>query len=98
MSKKYAHALLEEEMKEDESKSKSKSSARTATNEGTFKAPTANVTPTKRSGGNGSTTSAAKDQLNTSASSAGQPQHLNQSPGVDQRMNDLSIGNNGKRK
>ena len=37
MSKKYAHALLEEEMKEDESKSKSRSTARTVTNEAAFK-------------------------------------------------------------
>ena len=99
MSKKYANALLEEEIKEDEKKSKSKSSVRTATNESAFKTPTTQTTPTKRAGGSGSnTSSAAKDHLNTSASSAGQPQHLNQSPGVDQRMNDLSLANNGKRK
>jgi hypothetical protein len=86
-------------MKEDESKSKSRSTVRAATNEATFKQPSSNVTPMKRSGSSGSNAgSSTKDPLNTSATSSAQPQHLSQSPGVNQRMTDLSIENNGKRK
>ena len=98
MSKKYSNALLEEEVKEDLIKSKSKSSVRTSTNESAFKAPASQVTPTKRSGGTSNMSSGNKDALNASASSSTQPQHLLQSPGVDERMNDLSIGNAGKKR
>jgi hypothetical protein len=50
------------------------------------------VTPTKRSGGGGSNTSSgAKETLNTSATSASQPQYNQSSPGVNQRMDDLTI-------
>jgi hypothetical protein len=46
MSKKYADALLEEEVKEDEKLIKRrKQTALTATNEGTFKSPQAPTTP-----------------------------------------------------
>ena len=99
MSKKYAHALLDEEVKEDNIKSKSKSSVRTSTNEGPFKQPPAQVTLTKRSGGSTSgMSSGAKDPLNTSASSASQPQHLQASPSVDERMGDLHIEGAGSMK
>ena len=100
MSKKYAHALLDEEVKEDNIKSKSKSSARTATNEGPFKQPPAQVTPTKRSSGGNTSgmSSGSKDPLNTSASSATQPQHLQASPSVDERMGDLHIEGTGSKK
>ena len=100
MSKKYAHALLDEEVKEDNMKSKSKSSVRTSTNESTFKPPPTQVTPTKRSSGGNTSgmSSGAKDPLNTSASSATQPQHLQASPGMDERMDGLSIGGSGKPK
>lgn len=65
MQKKYAHAILDEEVKDDTRRSKSRSqAARSATNEGAFKSPRAPVTPTKP-------TSASKDTLNTSASSIG---------------------------
>ena len=57
MSKKYSNALLNEEVKKDHVKSKSKISVRAATNEGVFKTPANQVTPTKRSGGGGSNTS-----------------------------------------
>jgi hypothetical protein len=77
MSKKYSNALLDEEVKDDHIKSKSKSLVRTSTNESTFKEPVTYVTSTKRYGGSTSSmSSGAKDPLNTSASSAGQPQHL----------------------
>jgi hypothetical protein len=99
MSKKYAHALLDEEVKEDNIKSKSKSSARTASNEGPFKQPPTQVTPTKRSVGcTSGMSSGAKDPLNTSASSATQPQHLQASPSVDERMDDLHIEGAGSKK
>ena len=50
------------------------------------------MTPTKRSGGGGSNTSSgAKDAHNTSATSASQPQYNQSSPGVNQRMDDLTI-------
>ena len=74
MSKKYSNALLDEEVKEDNIKSKSKSTIRASTNEGSFKPPTTQVTPTNPSGGSTSgMSSGAKDPLNTSASSASQP-------------------------
>ena len=99
MSKKYSNTLLDEEVKEDHIKSKSKSSVRTATNESAFKEPATHVTPFKRSGGSTSgMSSGAKDPLNTSASSNTQPQHLQASPGVDERMEGLSIGNAGGKK
>ncbi len=100
MSKKYSNALLDEEVKEDQLKSKSKSSVRASTNEGPFKPPPAQVTPTKRSSG-GTTSgmsSGSKDPLNTSASSATQPQHLQASPGVSAAMEDLSIGGQSSKK
>jgi hypothetical protein len=70
MSKKYSNALLEEEMKEDDRKSKSRSTARTATNESTFKAPANHTTPTKKTNSGSNASSAMKDQLNSSATSS----------------------------
>jgi hypothetical protein len=42
--------------------------------------------------------SGTKDLLNTSASSATQPQHLQASPSVDERMGDLQIEGAGSKK
>ena len=71
-------------MKDVNMKSRSKLSVRAATNEGAFKTPATQVTPTKRSGGGGTNTSnVAKDTLNTSASSAIQPQYNQSSPDID---------------
>jgi hypothetical protein len=99
MSKKYSNALLDEEVKEDNIKSKSKSSGWAARNEATFKDPANHTNQTKKTTNSGSNASSAtKDQLKTSVTSASKPQHLNQSPCVDQRMNDLSIGGSWKKK
>ncbi len=97
MSKKYHLSMLEEEAKDDQREER-KRSKKSATNESTFKTPATNVTPTKRTNGGSNTSSGAKETLNTSASSAYQPQTMLQgSPGVDQRMQDLSIQQQKKR-
>ena len=71
MSKKYADAVLNEEIKDDEKVSKKKQQRpATATNEGAFKSPQNPSTPPRiPPGGNSSKT--RTDPFNTSASSNG---------------------------
>ena len=83
--------MLEEEAKDDQREERKKPK-KSSTNESTFKTPATNVTFKKTTNGGSYTSSGAKETLNTSASSAHQPQTMLQgSPGVDQRMQDLSI-------
>ena len=98
MQKKYANALLEEEVKEDERQSKARQSIRSATNEATFKEPSNNATPTRRHGGSNIMSSGSRDALNTSASSFNVSSIQQFSPGMDQRMNELSIANDNSSK
>ena len=52
MSKKYADAMLDEEVKDDEKETKKKSkTAKTATNEGPFKSPQMPSTPPRGTSG-----------------------------------------------
>ena len=71
MSKKYADAMLNEEVKDDNNKSKKKQQRpATATSEGAFKSPTnPSIPPRVPAGGNASKT--RSDPFNTSASSNG---------------------------
>ncbi len=104
MSKKYADALLEEEVKEDEKViKKRKQTALTATNEATFKSPQTPTTPPRSTQGM-SSSKQRSDALNTSASSGGQPQSnmnmLQASPGMSSRLEAMIIdeGSGSKKK
>jgi hypothetical protein len=103
MSKKYADAMLNEEVKDDRSKqNRSKQRPATATSEGAFKPPTNPSTPPRvPAGGNASKT--RSDPFNTSASSNGQPQYnqMNQvSPGTTSQFESMIIdsGSGSKKK
>jgi hypothetical protein len=103
MSKKYADAVLNEEVKDDRKESKKKQQRpATATNEGAFKSPQNPSTPPRiPAGGNSSKT--RSDPFNTSASSNGQPQFetMNQiSPGTTSQFDSMHIdsGSGSKKK
>ena len=85
LRKELGDRILEEEVKTDEKKSKVKAVRRTA-NEGNFKTPS-QFTPTKR-GNSSSTTGSKPGSLNTSGS---QPQTNQSSPGLDKRMEGISL-------
>ena len=103
MSKKFAHALLDEEVKDDERLSKKRlQTAKTATNEGAFKSLQA---PTKPPRSHHSMTDShiRMVAMNNSASSGGQPQFaasLQASPGMTSRLDAMSIdtGSGSKKK
>ena len=103
MSKKYADAVLNEEVKDDQKESKKRQQRpATATNEGAFKSPTNPSTPPRvPAGANASKT--RTDPFNTSASSYGQPQYnqMNQvSPGTTSQFESMIIdsGSGSKKK
>ena len=85
LRKELGDRILEEEVKTDEKKSKVKA-VRSTTNEGNFKTPS-QFTPTKR-GNSSSTTGSKPGSLNTSGS---QPQTNQSSPGLDKRMEGISL-------
>ena len=103
MSKKFAHALLDEEVKDDERLSKKRlQTAKTATNEGAFKSPQAPTTPPRASTPM-SDSPMRLAAMNNSASSGGQPQFaasLQASPGMTSRLDAMSIdtGSGSKKK
>ena len=103
MSKKFAHALLDEEVKDDERLSKKRlQTAKTVTNEGAFKSPQAPTTP-PRSQHPMSDSPSRIPAMNNSASSGGQPQFaasLQALPGMASRFEAMSIdtGSGSKKK
>ena len=103
MSKKFANALLDEVVKDDERQTKKRlQTAKTATNEGAFKSPQAPTTP-PRSSTLMSDSPIRMSAMNNSASSGGQPQFaasLQASPGITSRLEAMSIdtGSGSKKK
>ena len=103
MSKKYADAVLEEEVKDDRKESKKKQQRpATATSEGAFKSPQNPSTPPRITNG-ANTSKTRSDPFNTSASSYGQPQFetMNQiSPGTTSQFDSMNIdsGSGSKKK
>ena len=85
LRKELGNCILEEEVKTDEKKSKVKA-MRSTTNESNFKTPS-QFTPTKRRNSS-STTGSKPGSLNTSGS---QPQTNQSSPGLDKRMEGISL-------
>ncbi len=87
LRKELGDRILEEEVKTDEKKSKVKA-VRSTTNEGNFKTPS-QFTPTKKANSSSTNTSGSKPgSLNMSGS---QPQGNQSSPGLDKRMEGISL-------
>jgi hypothetical protein len=101
MQKKFANAILDEEVKDDQRQSKKRlPTAHSVTNEGAFRTPQTPTTPPRASQSMSMSTSRMSD-LNTSASSGGQPQStsmLQSSPGMSGRMEAMNIDSGSKKR
>ena len=101
IQKKFSNALLEEEVKDDERQTKRRlQSVQAVTNEGAFKTPHTQTTPPRASQSMNLSRS-RMEELNTSASSGGQPQSnsmLQSSPGMSGRLEAMSIDSGSKKK
>lgn len=89
LRKQIGDRILEEEVKQEES-SKRKSQVKTSTNEGSFKNP-GHHTPQKGNRGSSGMSSGSRQNI-----SAFQPQSQS-SPSIDQRMQGINLGNDGKK-
>jgi hypothetical protein len=87
LRKELQDRILDEEVKEDERQTKAKvKNVRTSTNESNFKVPAGHSTPVKSGSGSKS---------NSLNSSMMQPQaSIQQSPGISQRMQGITLGSN----